>query len=665
MHTPPILTDLVIILLVSVPVAYACLRLKLPVLVGFILTGILIGPYGLSLISELAAIELLAEIGVMLLLFTIGLEFSLKRLNEMRRLVLLGGGLQVLVTAAAAFAISQLFARDVKQSLFFGFLVALSSTAIVLKTFVDRQEVDSPHGRAGVGILLFQDISIVPMMLLIPVLGGGEASAEEIPQKIGVSFLALAGIVGAAWFLTPLFFKLVAKLRSPEMFLLTVVLILLGLSFLTAQFGLSLAIGAFIAGMVISESDYSHQISADIFPFRDVFNSLFFVSVGLLLSLPDLAANIGPVVFWVVAIVVGKMAIVLAVVKLLGFSYRIAAMAGLSLAQIGEFSFVLGRSGKQVGLFTGDDYQIFLASSVITMILTPFAIAAAPGFGMLVQRVFRDRIDFDPTTEEADIHLTSSGGLDQHVIIVGYGLNGRNLAKVLRGVGLPYTVLELDAEVVRAAKADGEKINYGDSTRAEILKHACVDRAYALVIAISDPVAARMTVKQVRALSPNVFIIVRTRYTSEISELLGLGANEVIPEEFETSIEIFARVLQRYGMGRHVIETQIDRIRRDRYEMLRTASHPEARIGNLNRALKSAETETFFVPPTSAAVGVTLGQLHLRSKTGTTIIAITRGEETEINPEVDFIIQAEDLLLLIGLPENLQKATELLGGITR
>lgn len=662
MHTPPILSDLVIILLVSVPVAYACLRLRLPVLVGFILTGILIGPYGLSLVSEVAAIELLAEIGVMLLLFTIGLEFSLKRLNEMRRLVLVGGGLQVLVTVFATVLIAQLFGREFKQSLFFGFLVALSSTAIVLKTFVDRKEVDSPHGRAGVGILLFQDISIVPMMLLVPVLGGGDTSTGDIARKMGISFAALVGIVGAAWFLTPVFFRLVAKLRSPEMLLLTVVLILLGLSFLTAQFGLSLAIGAFIAGMVISESDYSHQISADIFPFRDVFNSIFFVSVGLLLSLSDLVDNITPVLFWVGTLVIGKVAIIFVVVKAIGFSYRIAAMVGLSLAQIGEFSFVLGRSGKEVGLFSGDDYQVFLASSVITMILTPFAIALAPRFGMLVQRVFKDRIDFDPTTEEADIHLTSSGGLDQHVIIVGYGLNGRNLARVLRSVGLPYTVLELDAEVVRNAKAEDEKINYGDATRIEILKHACLEKAYALVIAISDPVAARMTVRQVRALNENVFIIVRTRYTSEISELLNLGADEVIPEEFETSIEIFARVLQRYGMGRHVIDAQINKIRRGRYEMLRTASTPEARIGKLNRALKSAETETIFVPPTSAVVGKTLGELRLRSETGTTVIAVTRGDDTEINPDVDFRIQAEDLLLLIGLPENLQKATGIISG---
>lgn len=661
MHAPPILTDLVIILLVSVPVAYLCLRLKLPVLVGFILTGIAIGPYGFELIRELPAVETLAEIGVMLLLFTIGLEFSIKRLNEMRRLVFIGGGLQVLLTIVATVAVSQIFNRELKQSIFFGFLVALSSTAIVLKTFVDRQEVDSPHGRAGVGVLLFQDISIVPMMLLVPALGGGGGAASDILKNIGVSFAALAVIIGAAWYVTPVFFRLVSKLKSPEMFLLTVVLILLGISFLTAQFGLSMAIGAFIAGMVISESDFSHQIAADILPFRDVFNSIFFVSVGLLLSISSLVDNAAPVAFWVATLVIGKFVIVFLVVKLIGFPFRIATMAGLSLAQIGEFSFVLAKSGQGSGLFFEGDYQIFLASSVITMILTPFMIALAPRAGMFVQSMFRDRIDFDPTTEEEDIHLTSSGGLDQHVVVVGYGLNGRNLSRVLRGVGLPYTILDLDADVVKKAKAEGEKINYGDSTRAEILKHAKIEKAYALVVAISDPVAARMTVKQARSASREVFIIVRTRYTSEISELLELGADEVIPEEFETSIEIFARVLQRYGVGRHVIDAQINRIREDRYEVLRSASSPEVRITHLNRALKMAETETLSIHPTSPAVGKTVGELNLRARTGTTIIAVTRGSETEITPGADFLIQAEDLMLLIGLPENIQKAAELLG----
>ena len=498
MHTPPLFADLLIILLVSVPVAFLCLRLKLPLLVGFMLTGILIGPYGLGLIKELEAIEILAEIGVILLLFTIGLEFSIKRLREIKNLVLIGGGLQVILTVAATAVVAVLFGRELNQAIFFGFLVALSSTAIVLKSYADRQETDAPHGRAGIGILLFQDVSIVLMMLLVPILGGQDAaSVGAIAKTLGVSLGALIVIVAGAWFLVPFLLKKVVGLRSPEVLLLTAVLISLGMAWITSQFGLSLALGAFIAGIVLSESEYSHQVTADILPFRDVFNSLFFVSIGLLLSLGALIENFSTVLLWVVFLVIGKTLIIWSVVQLMGFPQRTAAMTALGLAQIGEFSFVLAKAGQSAQLFSGADYQTFLAASIISMIATPFMISAAPSFGEFMQKVFTDKKDDDAfESEEEEIHLTSSGGLENHVIIVGYGLNGRNLARVLRAVLVPYTILDLNAETVRRAKEKGEKINFGDATRREVLHHAHVKDANALVLAMSDPQAARRTVKQ-------------------------------------------------------------------------------------------------------------------------------------------------------------------------
>lgn len=662
LHTPPILTDLVILLSVSLPVAFLCLRLKLPMLVGFMLTGILIGPSAFALISEREAIEFLAEIGVMFLLFSIGIEFSLRRLMEMRRLVFIGGGLQVGLTILATAAISYLFGRPFGESLFFGFLVALSSTAIVIKSYVDRNEVDSPHGKTSIGILLFQDICVVPMMLLIPILGRGEGETSEVLSGLGVSLIALVVILAIAYFFVPKIFAVIGRLRSPEMFILTTVFLFLGISFATSQFGLSLALGAFIAGAVISESDYSNQVVADILPFRDVFNSIFFVSIGLLLSVGALVANFGTVLALVGAIVVLKLLIVWIVVRLLGFPQRIAAMSALGLAQVGEFSFILAKAGQGNGLLVDSEYQIFLGASIISMIATPFMISSAPRFGTLVQSIVKDRSDVTVTGSDDEIHVTSNGGLNNHVIIVGYGLNGRNLARVMRAVSLPYTILELDMEAVRRAKADSEKINFGDSTRAEVLKHAGIEHAYALVIATSDPFGARMTVSQARKMNPNLHIIVRTRYTSEINELLDLGANEVIPEEFETSIEIFSRVLQRYGIGRHVIEGEIEKIRRQGYEMLRSTSLPHARIAKLNSALKSAETEAICVPPDSPVAGRTLGELRLRTVTGTTVIAITRGTDTEINPDIEFVIQPEDLLLLVGTADNLERAIALING---
>jgi CPA2 family monovalent cation:H+ antiporter-2 len=662
MHTPPLFADLLIILLVSVPVAFACLRLKLPLLVGLMLTGIVIGPYGLGLIKELEAIEILAEIGVMLLLFTIGLEFSLHRLREMKRLVLVGGGLQVGLTIAATAGAAILFGRELNQAIFFGFLVALSSTAIVLKSYAERNEVDAPHGRAAVGILIFQDISIVLMMLLVPVLGGKDAASfGAIAAKLGGSLLGLIVIVAAAWLLVPLLLKKIVRLKSPEVLLLLVVLVCLGISFVTAQFGLSLALGAFIAGMVLADSDYSHQVTADILPFRDVFNSIFFVSIGLLLSVGALIENLFTVFLWVVLLVVGKALIVWVVIQLLGFPQRVAAMTALGLAQIGEFSFVLAKAGRSVDLLPDTDYQSFLAASIISMIATPFMIAAAPRFGYFIQSIVPDKKSAEDAPEaEEELHITSTGGLNNHVIIVGYGLNGRNLARVLRAVTVSYTILDLNAETVREAKEKGEKINFGDATRREVLHHAAIENANALVLAMSDPQAARRTVRQARALNEKIYIVVRTRYTSEITELLRYGADEVIPEEFETSIEIFSRVLLRYGVDRHTIENQIERVRRQGYEMLRSPSLQRVEMSNLNAALHEATTENIKLSQDSPVVGKTLGELDLRGKTDATLIAVVRGDNTKIGPGANYKLQEDDILILFGKPESIERAIKLL-----
>jgi monovalent cation:H+ antiporter-2, CPA2 family len=659
MHTPALFSDLLIILLVSVPVAFFCLRLRLPLLVGLILSGIAIGPYGLGWIHEIEAIEVLAEIGVMLLLFTIGLEFSLRRLREMKKLVLLGGGLQVALTVGVTAAIAVLFGRGMGQAVFFGFLVALSSTAIVLKSYVERNEVDAPHGRTAVGILLFQDISIVLMLLLVPILGGEDVvSTTRILLGLGGSLFALVLLVLAAWFLLPPLLKKIAHLRSPEAFLLTVVLLCLGMSWVTSHFGLSLALGAFIAGMVLADSDYSHQVTAEILPFRDVFNSLFFVSIGMLLSITALFQNLAVVVVLVVGLILIKAVIVWGIIRVLGFPQRIATMAALGLAQIGEFSFVLARAGQGANLLPETDYQTFLAASIISMIATPFLIALAPRFGYIIQKFFKDGSDADLENSEEEIHMTSSGGLKQHVIIVGYGLNGRNLARVLRTVGIPYVILELNAEVVRKAKEKGEKINFGDATRREVLLHAGIESAWALVLAMSDAPAARRTVDQARRLSEKLHIIVRTRYVAEITELFELGADEVIPEEFETSIEIFSRVLHRYGLARSVIESQIERIRRQGYEMLRSPAlpPPAERSTNLSVALDAASTETVTLDANSPVVSKTLAELDIRGKSGSTVIAVVRDGQTKISPGANYSLAVGDTVVLLGTPEKLDRA---------
>jgi CPA2 family monovalent cation:H+ antiporter-2 len=655
----PLLEDLLLLLVAAVPIAFIFNRLRLPAIVGFMVTGVLIGPYGLGLIRDAHAIEALAEVGVVLLLFTIGLEFSLRRIMEMRRLVFVGGGLQVTLTVLLVAAVTLFSGRPLPQSIFFGFLFALSSTAIVLKSYVDRAEVDAPHGRAGVGILLFQDLSIVPMMLLAPVLGGGGGSAARVALTLGAAFAAVAGVVLAARVLVPRLLYGVVGLRSPEVFILTVVLLVLGTSWLTSLAGLSLALGAFIAGMVLSESEYSHQIVADILPFRDVFNSIFFISIGMLLSLGVLWADLPAVMGWVVALIIGKAALVLVVLRGLGSPLRVAATAGLGLAQVGEFSFILARVGVGNDLLGEADYQRFLAASIISMMATPFLIKLAPRVGYWLHAQLSPGTLLEPSV----VGFTATEpDLRGHVVIVGYGLNGRNLARVLRRVGVQYLVLELNAGAVREAASWGERIIYGDATRREVLHHARVEQARVIVLALSDPSATRRTLWLVRGMNPDAHVIVRTRYMSELEELRELGADAVIPEEFETSVEIFSRVLREYGVAREDIRRQVEAIRSEGYEMLREPALPTTTTREIAEALAGASTETLLVREGAPSANKSISELGLRTRTGVTVIALARGGRTEINPGPEAVIKAGDRLVLLGAPEQIDLAVELLVG---
>jgi CPA2 family monovalent cation:H+ antiporter-2 len=655
-HDLLLLEDILILLLASLPIAFMCKRLRLPVIVGFIITGVVIGPSGLGLIKDAKAVESLAEIGVVLLLFTVGLELSLRRVLEMKRLVLLGGGLQVVLTTALVTGAAYWLGRPINQAIFFGFLLALSSTAIVLKSYVDRAEIDSPHGRAGVGILLFQDLCLVPMMLLAPILGGREgSSAAGVAITLATAFGAIAAIVIAARVVVPRALHQIIRLRSPEVFVIFIVLVSLGTSWITAQFGLSLALGAFIAGLVLSESEYSHQIVADILPFRDVFNSIFFMSIGMLLSLSFLWSNPLVVLTLCSAVILAKALITLAAVRLLGYSLRVSTMTAVGIAQVGEFSFILAKVGIGQQLLSGDDYQRFLAVAIISMIATPFLIGAAPRIGYGVQSLLSPDSSLEPSMMGVSPRDQELVG---HVIVIGYGLNGRNLSRVLRRVGISYVVLELNAELVGSASNAGEPVRYGDSTRREVLHSVNLERARILVLAISDPIAARRTVAVAREMNPHIHIIVRTRYMSELDDLYKLGADQVIPEEFETSIEIFSRVLREFGIAGQTIHRQAEEIRREGYQMLRLPTAPIVEFGDIAGALGAASTETLVISRGDRAAGKTLAELDLRRTTGATVIAVVRGSQTEINPGADFRPDVEDIVVLLGSPEQIELAIE-------
>lgn len=652
-HESTLLQDLLILLITSIPIAFICNRLRLPLIVGFMITGVLIGPFALRLIKDVAAVELLAEIGVVLLLFTIGLEFSLRRIVEMKRLVLYGGGLQVALTVLLVTGAAYWLGQTVSQSIFFGFLFALSSTAIVLKSYVERSEIDTLHGRAAVGILLFQDICIVPMMLMVPILSGKQGSSvSNILITLGTALAAVAGIILMARFIVPRALYHIVRLRSPEVFVIFVVLVSLGTSWLTAQFGLSLALGAFIAGLVLSESEYSHQIVADILPFRDVFNGIFFISIGMLLSVSFLFTNLLTVLSWVVGLVIGKAIIVLLVVRLLGYPLRVSAMTALGIAQIGEFSFILAKVGLGQGLLNEGDYQKFLAAAILSMVITPFLIKAAPRIGYGLQSILSPDSLLERTMSGLAVDKETKG----HVVIVGYGLNGRNVSRVLHKVKVPYVVLELNAEVVREAVKQEEPILYGDSSRREVLHQANLAEARVLVIAISDPIATRRAVALAREMNPDIHIIVRTRYMSELPDLYKLRADEVIPEEFETSIEIFSRVLRQYHIPRNVIQREVDSIRDEGYELLRLPTAPHIELSDIAEALGTTATETLFIRSDSPVVGKSLGRLDLRKSTGATIIAAIREDGTQLNPGPDFKFAPDDIIVLLGSQEEIEKA---------
>lgn len=652
-----VLKQLLIVLAATISIVFIFQKLRLPAIVGFLLAGVVMGPNGLRWIRGVEEVETLAEIGVVLLLFTIGLEFSLGKILPIRRYIIWAGSLQVLLTTIAVLIASFVLGYSLEVGIFYGFLVSLSSTAIVLKIYNDRGEIDAPQGRWTAGILLFQDLCIVPMMLLVPVLGqSGRVSYLLIGWALVKAVLLLFLIVLAARRLLPWILRQVALLRNRELFILFVIFFCLGTAWLTSEAGLSLALGAFIAGLVISESEFSHQIVADILPLRDSFSGIFFISIGMLLDLNVLADDIFFSLLNLFAIVGIKSVVVVLVLGLLYRSLRLGVVLALSLAQIGEFSFILARAGRDYGLLTTSGEQTFLAVSILSMIATPFLIQWAHrlSFGLEAMVRTQSRPESSAPGEEAGSPISG------HVLIVGFGLNGQNLARVLREVGIPYRILEMDPDLVRLASEAGEAVDFGDGTRPEVLKKIGVGQARVLVIAISDPVASAHVVSQARSLRGDLFVIVRTRYVAEIDRLYRLGANQVIPEEFETSVEIFARVLQEYHIPRNVISLQVDLIRKEHYGTLRGLHLQGKRLDELSQFLAGTTTDTFLILEGSPAIGRSLEEIQLRSRSGTAVIAVVREGVSIANPAADYFLAAGDVLVLLGSHKALDEATQIL-----
>lgn len=646
-----LLNELIIVFSLSIVVFLVFSYFKIPSVVGFLLTGVLAGPHGIGLVKSLHEVETLAEIGIILLLFTIGIEFSFKDFLKMKRNVLIGGSLQVLLTIVCSSGILIVLGQPVNNSIFMGFLISLSSTAIVLKILQDRAEVDSPHGRTTLGILIFQDIAVVPMMLAIPLLAGVVGNNEgSILITIAKTFLVIMiVIIGAKWIIPKVLYR-VSITQNRELFLLTIMVICFSVAWLTSSIGLSLALGAFLAGLIISESGYNHDALGNILPFKDIFTSIFFISIGMLLDIQIFITNPLLIILITLGVIVLKGFIGVIITALLGFPLRTSVLVGLKILQVGEFSFILSKVGAGHGLLTDNTYQIFLAVSVLTMALTPFIIAIAPRFAEVILKLpLPNKLKVGYHSEK----FIRKNHKSNHTIIVGFGLNGKNLAQVSKTANIDYTIIEMDIRIVKEQRKEGQTIFHGDATHDVVLEFADIKQARIIVIAISDLIETRKIVSVSRRLNPNIYIIVRTRYIQEVNNLYEMGANEVIPEEFETSIEIFTRVLEKYMIPREEIELFVTAIRSDGYKMFRPVLDRSELYFDLKHNYPEVQISKFRVKENSSVVNKTLGEIKLRNEYGVTLLSVQRGSEHMIIPDETFRLEVDDIVAIIGESNNI------------
>ncbi len=654
----PLLADIAKIFGLSIAVLLICARLRIPTVVGLLLTGVLCGPHGLGMIKALHDVEMMAEVGVVLLLFTIGLEFSLAKLVRIKELVLLGGFLQVTGTILVVAAIVSMLGFAPGPSMFFGFLVALSSTAIVLRLMQEKAQMQTPHGQSILGIMIFQDIAVVPMMLVTPFLAGTDSvDTVVVLLNLGKGVLVLLAVfLLAQWGVPHLLFQ-IARTRNNQLFILCVLFLCISVAWVTSSIGLSLALGAFLAGLIISESEYASHAVGHILPFQQVFTSFFFVSIGMLFDVNFLLHNPFIVFTAVAAVIVIKLVVGGAAIAALGYPLRTALLTGIGLAQVGEFAFILSANGVSFGLMSPQGYQLFLAVSLVTMALTPLMMGLGPTIANKITSMqLPERLKAGRGKQEA----TPVQHYKNHIVIIGFGVCGRNLAWAARLSGIPYVILDVNPDTVRRERQLGEPIFFGDATQEPVLEQVDIHDARVVAIAVNDPVAARRMVEVIRQASSHVYIITRTRYLNELQPIRNLGADDVIAEEFETSIEIFTRVLNKYLVPQDEIDRFTVEVRSHGYQVLRSLAEEKATLSDLSLSLSDMEIGAYRIPEKSTLDGVTLEESGIRRLFGVTILVIRRGSLTLSNPPSSTTLQSQDVLVVFGEPEQLAKFSNLL-----
>lgn len=648
----PFLNEMVALFVVSVAIAYLCYRLRLVPIVGFLIAGVVIGPNALGLVYDQELVDILAEVGVILLLFTIGVEFSLDRLAVIGRAIFLAGGLQVGITIGVVAGALLLFGVSWQSGVYTGCLVALSSTAIVLGLLSERNESDTSYGRISLAILIFQDLAIVAMVLLVPMLAGLGGTAVDLLVVLGKALLLIAAVVVLARRIVPWILEKIVRTRRNELFLLTVVAICFGTAAASSLAGVSLALGAFLAGLVVSESRYAEHALSEVLPLRTVFNAVFFVSVGMLLDVGFVVQNPILVLGATGIVIVVKILTTTGSVMAIGLPVGTAAVSGLALAQIGEFSFVLERAGRAAGLSPagmGDaGAQTFIAVTVLLMVFTPLFMQVAPRFGEALARTRLGRIG-ERRADHSEGHAPT---LEDHVIVVGYGPGGQRLVQVLRDTGIPFVVVEMNPRAIEQLDQEGVPAIFGDAGRPHILEKAGAMHAKLCVVVTHDTQSTPRVVQIARHLNPTIQLIVRTRFLRDIDSLQDLGADIVVPEEMETTVRIFAHVLGAYMISPEEIDQHIRTLRAQDYSILR-GSIQEAHLMVLQGLDEEGlHTRAVAVREGAPAAGKTLGELELRRKFGLTVLAVRRGGKTSGGPAGNFRVELGDRLVLVGTADK-------------
>jgi CPA2 family monovalent cation:H+ antiporter-2 len=636
--------DVLVLLAVATAALLAGRALRLPSVVAYLAGGVIVGPGGLGWVSRSGEIDQLAELGVALLLFGVGIEFSLERLRPILPRMVASGTLQVGITAAATALLFRWLGTPWPGAVFAGFLVSLSSTAIVFKLYTEDGEIDAPQGLAAAGILLFQDLALVPMMLLVPALASPGERAAGAAMALLAAAAALAGLLVLARAVLPRVLALVARAGTPELFPLAALVIAFGTALGANRLGLSLPIGAFLAGLALSGSRYAHQVFAELLPLRDAFVAIFFTSVGMLLE-PSVIGGEPALLAGMVGAMVFKGALIAAIVGLLWRSARLAILAGMGLAQIGEFSFVLARQGVAAGVITDRAEQVFLGAAMLSMAATPLLMQVARRLALL---------------GAAAPARATAPELRDHVLVIGYGVTGQAVGRVLRETGVPFVAVDLVADAVEAGQREGMPVRFGDATRRGVLEALGATRARAAVVAVGDPAATRRIVSLLRQDNPDARILVRARRVAEIAELERLGADEAIPSEFETSIELFVRLLAHLGVPRHVVRVQESLIRLGHYQALRGVGTTPELLAETRKIVVGGILETAQVMKGSEVAGRTLAELDLRRRTGATVLSVVRDEKPLPVPDGPTRLEAGDLVVLYGPHAAIDRALGML-----